>query len=154
MFRFRIFALLLAIGAFGALLPVSTRAEEKPHPRIHQALYELREAKTELKEASPTFGGHRVKALEAVNAAIDQLEKALKFSGDPRPYKGDPKAEVYKKYKSYPHIRHAAYQLKETVTELKEASHNYGGHRVKALEAIDVAITELQACIRFADKGK
>lgn len=49
------------------------------HPHIHHAIEELREARRELKEARHDFGGHRKDALEAVDNAIRQLERALKF---------------------------------------------------------------------------
>jgi hypothetical protein len=43
-------------------------------------LHELREARTELKEAKHDFKGHRERALQDVNYAIEQLELALKFA--------------------------------------------------------------------------
>jgi hypothetical protein len=146
----------LAVGVASLLLFGSSRAtakqKKKAHPHIHRALYELREARTELKEAAHDFGGHRKKALEAVNAAITQLEKALEFSGDKRPFKGDPKGEIYKKYKNFPHIRNAIVELKETVSEMKKAAHDYGGHRKQALIDTQAAIKQLELCIKFAKK--
>jgi ABC-type sugar transport system substrate-binding protein len=49
----------------------------EPHPHIRAAIHELREAKRELQTASHDFGGHRAEAVEAVDNAIRQLEKAL-----------------------------------------------------------------------------
>jgi hypothetical protein len=46
---------------------------------MHAALHELKQARTELHESKHDYGGHREKALEAVDHAIHQLEKALKF---------------------------------------------------------------------------
>ena len=62
---------------FGA--ETSGAAPPEKHPHIHHALAELREARRELKEADHDFGGHRKEALEATDAAIRQLERALKF---------------------------------------------------------------------------
>jgi hypothetical protein len=142
--------------AIMAGLPLSGLAlgAEKPHPRIHRALYELREARAELKGAAHDFGGHRKAALKDVDVAITQLEKALKFSGDTRPFKGDSKAEVYRKYKSYPHIRQSIVELRETVSELKAASRTYGGHRKQAVEATEAAVRQLQLCVKFANSRK
>ncbi len=64
------------LGAWGAL--ASAKPEVERHPHIHSALRELREARTELKEADHDFNGHRAEALKAVDFAIEQLEKALK----------------------------------------------------------------------------
>jgi hypothetical protein len=146
------FSLMAALAA-GLLFPGLSLGGGKPHPHIHHALFELREARSELKAAGHNFGGHRREAIRDIDSAVGQLEKALKFSGDKRPFKGNPKAEVYKKYATYPHIRHAVVELKETVSELKAASHNYGGHRQRALDATRAAITQLEVCIKFA-KGK
>jgi hypothetical protein len=51
----------------------------EPHPHIRAALRELREAKHELETAAHDFGGHRKEAIEAIDAAIKQLEEALKY---------------------------------------------------------------------------
>jgi hypothetical protein len=78
-------ALLLAGGGLLSLCGdnVAQAQERKErnerHPHIHAAIRELREAKKELEKADHDFGGHRKEAIEAVNVAIKQLEKALKF---------------------------------------------------------------------------
>jgi hypothetical protein len=145
---------LLAVGAACLAPSGSSRAGEKPHPHLHHALYELRQARAELKEAPHNFGGHRKAAIAAINAAIGQLEKALKYSGDKRPFKGDPKAEFYKKYAHHRHIHHALHELRETVAELKAASHNYGGHREQALEDTRAAIRQLELCLEYVRNKK
>jgi hypothetical protein len=71
--------------AGGALISLtgenSAQAQENKerHPHIRAAIRELREAKKELEKADHDFGGHRKEAIEAINVAIKQLEKALKF---------------------------------------------------------------------------
>ena len=52
----------------------------RPARFIHHAIHELKEARTELKEAKHDFGGHREAALRDVNYAIEQLELALKHA--------------------------------------------------------------------------
>ncbi len=49
------------------------------HPHIRAAIRELREAEKELETSKHDFGGHRKDAVKAVDGAIDQLEKALKY---------------------------------------------------------------------------
>src|SRR5208337_1102499 len=61
----------------------------RPLPRrrrisTHAALKELKEARKELKEADHDFGGYRVEAIEAIDKAIVQLEKALKLDKSDR----------------------------------------------------------------------
>lgn len=78
----------LGLGAAGVMLstPVlmdccTAQAKEgkERHPHIRAAIRELREAKKELETADHDFGGHRKEAVEAVDVAIRQLEKALKY---------------------------------------------------------------------------
>jgi hypothetical protein len=55
-------------------------AQTAQHPsHLHAALHELKQARHELKEAKHDYGGHREKALEAVDHAIHQLEKAVHY---------------------------------------------------------------------------
>src|SRR5450432_2469301 len=87
-------------------------AVDLKYPHMHHAIHELREARKELKEAAHDFGGHREQALLACDAAIKQIEVALKSEGDE--YKGGkPGKEVYKSYSYHPHIHHAIHELKE-----------------------------------------
>ena len=71
----------MMIGFTGlALLGLgAARASAEEHPRMHVALFELRQARTELKEAKHDFGGHRVKAVKHIDQAIAELQLALKF---------------------------------------------------------------------------
>jgi hypothetical protein len=127
-------------------------AAEPAHPAMHHALFELQEAKSELKKAAHDFGGHREKSLLAVDAAIKQLELALEAKGDA--YKG-PKGrdvKIYKEYANYPHIRHSVHELKKARIELVEAKHDFGGHREKAVKDVDYAIKQLELAIGFAKK--
>ena len=129
--------------------PGAPRASAEEHARLHAALYELRHARTELKEASHDFGGHRAKALEALDEAIAQVDKALRAVGDDT--KGvDPAKGVYKGYHDYPHIRHALHEVREARDELKDARHDYKGHREKAIAALDRVADQLEKALKFA----
>src|SRR5258708_1038002 len=75
----------LAIGcaAVAALVayPLSSLAAEKDrHPRIRGALEALLAARDELRAADNDFGGHKKDALDAIDAAIHQLQLALDFA--------------------------------------------------------------------------
>jgi hypothetical protein len=52
----------------------------------------------------------------------------------------------------HPHIHRALEELRETRRELKDAAHDFGGHRAEALEAVDVAIRQLEVCLKFDRK--
>ena len=139
-----------AVAALALLVPNRAAADPK-HPHMHHALHEMREAHKELKETKHEFGGHREKALKDLDEAIRQTEKALAGAGDP--FKGfTPEKGTYDKYKNYHHLRHALHKMREAHKELKEAAHNFGGHREKALKDLDEAIHQVEKCIAFVDK--
>jgi hypothetical protein len=63
--------------------PGNTTADPaEAHPQIREALGALRNAKEHLEHAAHDFGGHRVDALHATDAAIRQLEICLKYDKD------------------------------------------------------------------------
>jgi hypothetical protein len=66
-----------------AAQPATTTAiPAEPHPEIREALGALRRAKEHMEHAAHDFGGHRVEALKATDAAIHQLELCLKYDKD------------------------------------------------------------------------
>ena len=48
-------------------------------PMMNQALSNLRQARANLYKATADKGGHRNKALDLVNEAIDQVEKGIAY---------------------------------------------------------------------------
>ena len=68
---------LLAAGLTSTM--AFTPATIEPHPHIHGAVVELEAARQELKTAAHDFGGHRVEAMKAIDAALRQLRLAEKY---------------------------------------------------------------------------
>ena len=145
------FASLLALGSatlFAAAAAAAPHAH--PHHHLHHALWELRDAHKEITEAKHDFGGHRQKALAAVDDAIKQIDLALKNAGDNTkgaPTRGDLKAE-YRKYKHNPHMHHALVECKHAHRQLQEAKHDFGGHRTAAIRDVNHAITQIELCLK------
>jgi hypothetical protein len=71
--------LLIIGGMFGAfLLGLITPAFTQPdHPRIRAAEEHLRLARQELSNAAHEYGGHRAKAIEHVDKAIEECHRAM-----------------------------------------------------------------------------
>src|SRR5262245_28599987 len=118
--------LLLAFSSL-SLVGVSAAAQQPKHPHhhLHHALWELRDARTELQESKHDWGGHKEKGLAAINDAIKQLDLLLQYKGDNisgAPTRGDLREE-YKKYKHHPHLHHALVELKHAHHQLKETKH-------------------------------
>lgn len=61
--------------------PAAAAAAPAPamHPEIHDALDSLERAKAHLHDARHDFGGHRVDAIAAINAAERQLNICMKY---------------------------------------------------------------------------
>jgi hypothetical protein len=49
----------------------------------------------------------------------------------------------------HPEIRAAIASLRKAQTHLREAAHDFGGHREDALKATDEAIHQLQVCLQY-----
>jgi hypothetical protein len=77
-----VLALILALMA-SAMMPSQTLGQpphKEQHPAIRNAIQALEEARYDLEHAAHDFGGgHRVKALKAVDQVIKQLRKALEY---------------------------------------------------------------------------
>ena len=57
-----------------------------------------------------------------------------------------------KKGEPHPHIRAAIRELEEAKKELQSAAHDFGGHRVEAIEAIDNALKQLRQALQYDKK--
>ena len=55
---------------------------QEPHPQIMAAIRALEEARLHLQRAAHDFGGHRVKAIRAIDVALVQLKLALQYDKD------------------------------------------------------------------------
>ena len=63
---------LLAVGFIAGQLSAA-------QPHMNSALKQLRAARASLNKATPDKGGHRERAIDLVNSAIDQVEKGIAF---------------------------------------------------------------------------
>ena len=57
--------------------PMMQQGHKEHHPELQHAMHALENAKVALEKGSHDFGGHRVKALEHVNAAIGEVKQAM-----------------------------------------------------------------------------
>ena len=49
----------------------------------------------------------------------------------------------------HPNIRRAINALRTARNDLEHADHDFGGHRVEAMQAIDRAVEQLEVALRF-----
>ncbi|MGA7400380.1 MAG: hypothetical protein WCC99_19555 [Candidatus Sulfotelmatobacter sp.] len=63
-----------AVAAAPASPAVAAPAPMPPHPRVHEAIEALRNAREHMAHAEGEFHGHRDKAIEHIDAAIHEAE--------------------------------------------------------------------------------
>jgi hypothetical protein len=60
--------------------------------------------------------------------------------------------EKHERNEQHPHIKAAIHELEEAKRELQTAAHDFGGHRVEAIEAIDNALKQLREALKYDKK--
>jgi hypothetical protein len=67
--------------AQGPVAPVAVKPVHHEHrSEIHKAMTKLRGAKQDLEKAAQDYGGHKARAVEAINQALAELQAALNFA--------------------------------------------------------------------------
>jgi hypothetical protein len=78
--RDRVIAVLSTLVLFAGMgLYAQNRQMAHREPHMSAAIGHLQQAKTELERAAPNKGGHREKALELVNQAIQQVKEGEQY---------------------------------------------------------------------------
>jgi hypothetical protein len=134
-------------------------AADNGQPKMQAALTALNTALTEATAAEANKGGHREKAIEQINAAIEATNAGIQYAAshaneagaEEGPAAPEPVDEEVKGSGSQPHMANAVVALREARKQLKEAKHDKGGFRGKAMEHTNHAIEQLHEGIRFAD---
>jgi hypothetical protein len=78
MTRRNVFSILFLVLALGVGFVAGRAQAAQPH--MAAALEHLQDAKSELNRATADKGGHRVKALELVNEAIDEVKAGIAYA--------------------------------------------------------------------------
>jgi hypothetical protein len=61
-----------------------------------------------------------------------------------------PSPKVYKGYRNHSYIRHALVEMRGARELMKDAATDFGGHKVKAISALDDAIVQLEKALAYA----
>jgi hypothetical protein len=143
----------------------------KPEPQrlsnaqLREGLTTLQATKKMLQSADHDYGGHRVAAIKAIDAAEHQLRLALKSQHKGKAVSGKAVNKTGKIGKgngknrepqniSNLQLADAIVILERTRLLLEKADHDYGGHRAAAVRDLGVAIQQLKAALRFEKKVK
>lgn len=148
--RFGIGTGLGVLSLFAWASAAAVAQDRHAYHHLHHALWELRDAHKELREAKHDFGGHREKGLHDIDAAIKQIDIILRH---PEGHvKGSPTRadlrEEYRQYKHHPHLHHAVHELRHAERQLRETRHSFGGHKEAALRDIHAAIVQIELMLK------
>ena len=139
------FASLFAILLLIAAASVSITANPVPdQPRMNAARADLNQARARLQRATSNKGGHRVKAIEYINAAIGEINRGIAF--DRRNNHA-----ALSVVPDQPNMQAALNHLNDAQRNLQAASSDKGGHRQKAMDYVSKAISEVNKGIAAGD---
>ena len=141
---------LIASPAVGQERQRERDRDRADHPKLRAALHELREARVELKQAPDTWPpGYKDRAMEAITGAIQSVKTILAVK-DVENFRGvDRNPDFYKRFQNHSHLRAALADLREAREELRTAKADFGNHKEKALDDIDVAVGDIITLIRY-----
>ena len=128
-------------------------------PMMREAHQALLQARSHLQQAAPQFSGHRDKAVEHVNQAIQEINLGLQYAaqqGGSNPYSGannqgyaQPMASGANNT-SFPQMTEAQRALEQARNALQQAGTQFGGHRSLALDEVTKALQEISLGIQAA----
>jgi DNA-binding transcriptional MerR regulator len=117
--------------------------------RLLSAVYELREAESEISAAKHDFGGHRKYAVQAIQAAVEQCEKLLKEAGVPLKYVKRKLEDYPKGHGNYPHLREAMVECEAARKEVEQTKGAWV-HKEQALRDLNTATEQLRIAEKYA----
>jgi hypothetical protein len=113
-------------------------------PNMQAAKANLLTAKTELQEATPDKGGHRVNAIGLVNNAIAEVNAGIAFDRRHNHPTSLTPETLFAGAPDQPHMQNALNALENAKDNLNRATADKGGHRAKAIDLVKDAISEVK----------
>jgi hypothetical protein len=133
------------ILAIVVLLGVVAMAGAVPdQPNMQAARGNLITARNELQKATPDKSGHRVNAIGLVNSAIAEVNLGIDYNRrHNHPSSATPES-LFAGSPDQPHMQNALTALENAKDNLNKATSDKGGHRVKAIDYVKDAISEVK----------
>jgi hypothetical protein len=69
----------VALACVDGTWVAEAQSKKEAHPALERAIEQIDHIKARLQEAPKDFGGHKQKAIEALNLAKDELREAIQF---------------------------------------------------------------------------
>lgn len=131
-------------------IPAWENAERHP---LRRAVLALEEARNHLQHAAHDFHGHRELALKFCDAAIRQLREALAHEVVVVGPRALPVVIRVEAGETQAPLHHAIRELDLAVNFMREAPHNFGGHREAAIRDSEAAVGQLRECLEVMHAG-
>ncbi|HEV7744939.1 MAG TPA: hypothetical protein VGO56_08075 [Pyrinomonadaceae bacterium] len=138
------------LGIVVAICAVATIAYAD-QPYMRAARTDLQQARAQLQAATANKGGHRVKAIDHVNAAIALVNQGIAFDRRHNHAQGGLAAVFNTTLPDQPHMQAALNNLRQAKSNLERATSDKGGYRKKAIDEVNDAIDETQKGIDAGD---
>ena len=106
-------------------------------PRMQAARTNLLEARAQLQVAMRNKGGHRARAIQLINAAINEVNQGVRFDR-----RNNHPASITSP--DQPHMQRALDLLRDAKSNLEAATSDKGGHRVRAIGFVNDAMDEVK----------
>lgn len=140
------------VVAISFALTANLLAMSVDQPFMESAKVNLNQAKNNLSKATQDKGGHRNKAKNLVNQALNEVNKGIKY--DRRNGNENFSAEeVFSDFGTssadQPFMEKAKTDLEQALNNLKKATSDKGGHRNKAIDLVKEAINEVEKGIKY-----
>jgi hypothetical protein len=140
-------AVLLGVSVSSSVVGVPASACAFDQPQMQAARVDLQRARAELRAATADKGGHRTKALEYVNSAINEVAAGMRF--DRRHDDESAGVAFVVNAADQPRMQAALDALRSARSHLEAATADKGGHRANAINLVDKAIDEVQKGIEY-----
>ncbi len=124
------------------LLCASATVGYADQPYMQAARTNLQQARAQLQAATRNKAGHRVKALEYVDAALSEVNAGIRFDRRHNHAQRVIGEIIAATSLDQPHMQAALDYLRQAKSNLESATADKGGHRVKAIDLVNKAIDE------------
>jgi hypothetical protein len=143
--RKRVLGIVVVVCALAALA-----LADQPYMRAARA--DLQQARAQLQRATANKGGHRVKAIDHVNAAIALVNQGIAYDRRHN-HAQSALGEAFNTttLPDQPHMQAALDNLRAAKSNLERATSDKGGYRKKAIDEVNDAIDETKKGIDAGD---
>ncbi len=132
------------LTVFILLTVVAIAGAAPDQPFMQAARGNLQNAKRALDRANPDKGGHRINAIRLVNSAIAEVNSGIAYDRRHNHSISLTPEALFAAVPDQPHMQDALNALENARDNLNKANADKGGHRVKALDYVKDAISEVK----------